>query len=116
MKRRDVRFIEDLGDDTTNGTEENFETPLNSDWHKATNTPQQKPKIQFTPIETNKEEKEEEIETPKISIIASCRPKLLKTGKKGRPRKLYREITHKEEIESEPSSIKEIKNRTDKQA
>lgn len=122
---RDVRFIEDLERDA-NDTEEYLEIPLNSDWHKATNTLQDKSKTQVTASETDEEtdpeeeneeeteeEKEEEMETPKILIKGPGRPKLIKTGKRGRSRKLYQEITRKEEI-SEPSSVKEIENRTDK--
>lgn len=128
LKRRDVRFIEDLKRDT-NDTTKDLGVPLNSSWHKSTDSSEAKPKEQITihevnietdleqeSSETEEDEKEEEIETPKISKRAPGRPKLLKTGKRGRPRKLYKEIMCEEEKEGEPSSVKEIKDRTDKQA
>lgn len=67
--------------------------------------------------EKSEEDREEEqTVTPIISKRCSGRSKLLKTGKRSRPRKLYREIRYNEETSGEPSNVEEIINRTDKQA
>ncbi|KMQ82390.1 hypothetical protein RF55_23154 [Lasius niger] len=58
------------------------------------------------------EEQNEASRTPKRGL---GRPKLLKTGKRGRPRKLYQEMKSEEETPGEPSSVKDIRNRTDEQ-
>lgn len=58
----------------------------------------------------------EQVNTPKTSKRGPGRPKLLKTGKKGRPRKLYHEIPYEEETsDEEPSNKEDIEKRTDRQ-
>lgn len=81
---------------------------MNSDWHKSTRLQETESEETIirkankegnndTDSEESYEENEEETEnTPKISK-KSGRPKLLKTGKKGRPRKLYQGMIREEE-------------------
>lgn len=61
------------------------------------------------------EQKEEQYNTQRTPRRAPGRPKIQRTGKKGRPRKLYRELISDEETANEPLSVEEIKNRNDKQ-
>lgn len=114
IKRRDVRFIEDL-ESQTSSPKENYGALLNPDWNESTKSMDTKPTEPITvhededeesngdvifeqeSNEENEEDKEEEQSvTPIISKRCSGRPKLLKTGKRGRPRKLYREIRYDE--------------------
>lgn len=119
--------MEDLGGDNTDTRMNSNEVPLNSRWYESTDPLEVKSKEPIIAQEINKNidseqesneenenEREEQIDTPKIPRRAPGRPKLLKTGKKGRPRKLYREITSEEEA-IEPSSVGEIEDRTDRQ-
>lgn len=115
LKRRDVRFIEDLKVETSN-TQENLEALLNPDWYKIAETKPEESTLQESSEESEEEKQEGCIDTPKISRRGPGRPKLLKTGKKGRPRKLFHEIKYDEETTEEPLSKEEIEKRPDKQA
>jgi len=130
LKRRDVRFTEDL-EGETNNAEERFEALLNPSWHDLTESSKNEPEATTHEInedtgrntdseqdpdeESGEETCEEHVDTPKIPKGGPGRPKLLRTGKRGRPRKLYHEAKHREEA-GEPSNWEEIRNKTDKQA
>lgn len=135
MKRRDVRFIEDL-ESQTSSPEENYGVLPNLNWNESTESIDAKPTEpiivhedededeesndvtleQESSEESEEDREEEQTATPIISKRCSGRPKLLKTGKRGRPRKLYREMRCDKETSHEPSNVEEINNRTDKQA
>jgi len=114
-----------------NDAEERFEALLNPSWHNLTESSKTESEAttqkinEETSKNTNSEQDpdeesgeqtcEEQVDTSKIPKGGPGRPKLLRTGKRGRPRKLYHETKHREETD-EPSSWEEIRSRTDKQA
>lgn len=122
IKRRDVRFIENLnrnGNETVN----NFEVILDPSWNKltdeSTTTPEVNKEVNVQPERDEENTEEDEVvqtDTPKISKRGPGRPSLLKTGKRGRPRKIYNDVKREEEPLIEPSNLKEIEYRTDRQA
>lgn len=101
MKRRDVRFIEDL-EGEANNTGENFEAILDPNWNESTEEPtfiheanEANEEINSERERDEEDREEDEIEqtnTPKIPKRGPGRPSLLKTGRRGRPRKLYNEV------------------------
>lgn len=127
IKSHDVRFVEDLNTNATSENQENCEILIDIYRHESTDEPQKLTTTQETKEEINDdtdcerekiEESEEEdvinTNTPKFPKKGPGRPKLLKTGKRGRSRKLFHE--RKEEASNEPSCIDEIENRIDKEA
>lgn len=121
LKRRDVRFLEDLeseGDKTL----ENFEAILDPDQSELTEgsttihaVDEEADAEQERDEEINEEDEIEQLDTPKIPKRCPGRPRILKTGNRGRPRKLYNEMKRQDETSLEPSNIEEIERRPDKQ-
>lgn len=128
VKRRDVRFVEDLKE-KMNDTEEDedFTALLNPDWHESKKSQKAEPEESIITgkindntnseqdLDDDTEETEQvQMDTPKTSKRGPGRPKLLKTGKRGRPRKIHHEITYKEET-SDKENSEDIEKRTDRQ-
>lgn len=119
FKRRDVRFIEDQNTTTYKSELQLFEAPMNLETPKAmeeeslsendvdTESTSEENDLDKSQAEPVCEEPPIEIDTPNTSR-ASGRPKIERTGKRGRPRKIY----NTKSVQEEPTTVQEAMDGT----
>lgn len=128
IKRRDVRFDEKLSEENTKKVDY-FEAPLNvleiiskplnveiieDETENNTEESKHEDQASYEKEPANTSDTSDEITTIKR---APDRPKIIRTGKRGRPRKLFHETANSAYIEdiNEPHNIKDIFSREDKE-
>ena len=110
-KHRDVRFLEDQEIESPDSEETFFEMPLKQSTADESDDEQE---VQQQEDGPEKEELQATAETP-TTRKGPGRPRIERTGKRGRPRKIFHTHPKEEHVPEEPSTITEAMSTSERE-